>query len=80
MRFERLENESDEELIYRVCQHKDEIGTWDEVANILNDILHMEYTESKYRKQYQAFNKMLDANERKFFDDDGYLKELQNYL
>ena len=73
----RLENESDEELIYRICSAKEEIGTWDDVADILNNILGTEYTSSKFRKQYQAFVKMLEANESKFFDDDGYLKELQ---
>ena len=55
----RLEGECDEEVIYRICQSKDEIGTWTDVANVLNDILGFEYTESKYRKQYQAFEKIL---------------------
>lgn len=76
-KWTRLENETDEELIYRVCSAKEEIGTWDDVADILNMLLGTEYTSSKFRKQYQAFVKMLEANESKFFDDDGYLKELQ---
>ena len=73
----RLENESDEELIYRVCSAKEQIGTWEDVADILNKLLGTEYTSSKFRKQFQAFEKMLKANEGKFFTDDGYLKELQ---
>lgn len=76
MNFERLENETDEELIYRVCSQKDIIGNWQEVANILNKLLNTEYTESKFRKQYQAFNKMLEANKNKFVSNDDYSKEL----
>lgn len=77
MTLERLKNETDEELIYRVCSHKDEIGTWDDVAKQLNVMLNQEYTESKYRKQYQAFCKMLDANEKKFADNDAYLEQIR---
>lgn len=75
--WKRLENESDEELIYRVCLAKEQIGTWEDVADVLNKILETDYTSSKFRKQFQAFEKMLKANEDKFFTDDGYLKELQ---
>lgn len=66
----RLDGETDEEVIFRICQCKDEIGTWSDVAEILNDILGFEYTESKYRKQYQAFEKILNANKKHIFDDD----------
>ena len=75
--WKRLENESDEELIYRICLAKEQIGTWEDVADVLNKILETDYTSSKFRKQFQAFEKMLKANEDKFFTDDGYLKELQ---
>lgn len=77
MKYQKFENESDEELIYRVCQDKDLIGTWSDVADILNELLNAEYTESKYRKQYTAFNKMFKANENKFISDDDYLQELK---
>lgn len=77
MAYTRLENESDEELIYRVCQDKEIIGSWQAVADILNKLLGAEYTESKYRKQYQAFQKMLDANGSRIFTDDDYLQEIK---
>ena len=75
--FKRYEGESDEELIYRVCSSKDQIGSWQDVADILNDLLGFEYTESKYRKQYQAFQKMLVANQSKFADSNAQLEELK---
>lgn len=77
MKYQRYENESDEELIYRVCKDKDLIGTWTDVADILNELLGQEYTESKYRKQYSAFVKMFNANENKFIDNDEYVKEIK---
>lgn len=60
-----------------MCSNKDTIGSWQDVADLLNRILNTEYTESKFRKQYRAFQKMLNANESKFIDDDNYLKEIQ---
>ena len=77
MEFKRLENESDEELIYRVCSQKDTIGTWDDVKDILNELLGYDYGESTYRKKFQAFQKLMQANEYKFLDDDNYIKELR---
>lgn len=75
--YKRFENESDEELIYRITGEKESIGSWQEVANILNELLGTEYTESKFRKQRQAFDKMLEANRSKFVDSDNQLKEIQ---
>ena len=77
MEFKRLENESDEALIYRVCSQKDAIGTWDDVKDVLNELLDCDYGESTYRKKFQAFQKLMQANEHKFLDDDNYIKELR---
>ena len=75
--FVRLPNESDEELTYRVCSVKDQIGSWQDVADILNRLLNTEYTESKFRKQFQSFQKMLNANQSKFIDNDEYLRQIR---
>lgn len=64
-------------MIYRITGEKEKIGSWQEVANILNELLGTEYTESKFRKQRQAFDKMLEANRSKFVDSDDQLKEIQ---
>lgn len=77
MDFKRLENETDEELIYRVCSQKESIGTWEDVKDILNSLLGSDFGESTYRKKYQAFQKLMQANEHKFLDDDNYVKELR---
>ena len=75
--YNRLDSETDEELIYRVCSDKELIGSWQDVADILNELLNTEYTESKFRKQFQAFQKMLTANQSKFVDSEAQVNEIQ---
>lgn len=77
MEFKRYENESDNELIYRVCSQKDSIGTWDDVANILNNLLGNDYGSSAYRKKYQSFNSIFEANSNKFASVDAQIEELK---
>ena len=49
--YKRFENETDEELIYRITSDKELIGSWQKVADILNELLGTNYTESKFRKE-----------------------------
>nr|DAI30868.1 MAG TPA: DNA polymerase II small subunit [Caudoviricetes sp.] len=77
MKFKRNENETDLELIYRVCSNKDVIGTWEDVAVILNQLLHKDYTSSAYRKKFQSFKSMLEANSKLFTNVDNQLEELE---
>lgn len=60
--FLRREDESEYAYIYRIGAAKDRIGSWQDVADILNEQLGYEYTESKYRKDYNSFRKMFEAN------------------
>lgn len=75
--YKRFEGETDEELIYRITGEKDKIGSWQGVADVLNELLGTEYTESKFRKQRQAFDKMFAANQSKFSDDKAILEEIK---
>lgn len=75
--LKRLENESDEEVIYRICSQKEQIGSWQDVANILNQILGSEFTESKFRKQFNTFQKMLNANQSQILDNDNYIQQIR---
>lgn len=67
--YRRIDGESEDEFIYRICSAKDQIGSWDDVANILNKALGYNYGESKYRKTYQSFDRMFSANRSKFVDN-----------
>lgn len=74
--YKRFEGETDEELIYRITGEKERIGSWQGVADILNELLGTEYTESKFRKQRQAFDKMFAANQSKFSNDKAILDDI----
>lgn len=75
--YKRFDGESDDELILRICNEKENIGTWNDVATVLNSLLNCDYTESAYRKKVQYFKKVLDANQSKFSDGAAQLKELK---
>lgn len=64
-------------MVYRICQDKEQIGSWQDVANIINELTGNDYGESTYRKKFQAFQKMLDANQSKFVDSDTQIKEIE---
>ena len=73
MNLQKNEKENDKQYIYRICKMKDELGyTWKEIADVLNNELGNTFTESAYRKQYQIYNSMCEAN-----GCDEYLKEIQ---
>ena len=76
MEWTRLEGESDEELLFRIGSNKDLIGTWDDIAKLMNNLTGSEYTESKWRKQYNTFVKMFNANRSQVTDIDQYSDEL----
>lgn len=78
--YKRFENESTDELIYRICQDKDKIGTWQDVANIINELTGDDFGESTYRKKYQSFQKMLSANQSKFADSESQLREIEDQI
>ena len=77
MDYKRFENETDDELIYRVCSQKDIIGTWYDVCNILNKLTGNDFNESAYRKKYQSFQKILNANQAKFADSSVQLSQIK---
>lgn len=78
--YKRFENESTDELIYRICQDKDKIGTWQDVANIINELTGDDFGESTYRKKFQSFQKMLNANQSKFADSESQLREIEDQI
>lgn len=75
--YKRFDGESDDELIYRVCSDKEIIGSWNNVAVVINDITGNDFGESTYRKKFQAFQRLLKANQSKFIDTDSQIKEVQ---
>lgn len=78
MNYKRLENESDKDLINRICSEKDEIGSWQDVANIINNILGTAFTESKYRKNFRSYSEGYHDSQAKLVKEHG--TELENKL
>lgn len=76
-KFQRMENETDTQLLFRICQLKDEIGSWQDVADILNDITGKEYNESTYRKKYNDFVRLYSQNRERLGDTREEIEELK---
>jgi predicted phosphodiesterase len=69
--IQRLQGETDEELVYRLGSMRQQQGwTWQQFGDLMNQLTGQEYTESKWRKQYQTFEKMFEANQTKLVDDE----------
>jgi len=66
----RYPGEEENQFIFRVCQHKDAIGSWQDVADLLNNELGHNYSESTYRKKFEAFEIMYNANINKLANTD----------
>lgn len=75
--FRLFENETPNQAIYRICKRKDEIGTWEDVRNILNDMLGENLSSSAYRKKFQYFEQIMKDNEDLFFENKNYLDDLK---
>lgn len=81
----RLENENEEQFIFRLGQAKDAGNlnlSWEDIANIINKEFRTdesEYrSEAAYRKPYQQAKRYFEANVfETYTDEDLYFKELQ---
>lgn len=69
--LKRGDDETEEDYQFRICSLREEKRlTWEDVAEILNDELDLNYTESKYRKQYGAY--MRGYNKSKEEEQEAY--------
>ena len=78
--YERLPGESDDELIFRICKDKDLIGSWNDVAQILNGITGKNYGESKYRKDFSTFTRLFEANRQSLGASDRQISEIEEKI
>lgn len=72
-----MPGETNDQLIYRVTKDKDIIGSWNDVADVLNQLLGTHYGESKFRKDKATFDRMLNANRDMFVDSDKQLQDIR---
>lgn len=85
MEFTRLPDETDEELLWRLGQQKDEIGTWDQFAEVMNQLTGQDFGESTWRKRFSGMKNVVDKsktftvlrNEPEVLTEDEKLRELE---
>ena len=74
----RLENESQDQYFYRICSMKESLGfTWPQMAEVFNKEFGDNIGDTAYRKRWNSFQRIMDANADKFVSDDSYLAEVQ---
>lgn len=79
MEYRRYDMETDDELIYRICSMKgnENLLTWNDIADVLNNLLGTTYTESKFRKFYQNAQKIINKKQEELADLSNQLDELE---
>lgn len=75
--WKRLSGETENGYIYRICSNKEAIGTWYDVADILNAELGRDWNESAYRKKYQSGKAYLEEKEDELFESESYIEKLR---
>lgn len=79
--LKRMENETQDQYFYRVCNMKDSLGfTWPQMAEIFNKEFGCNKGDTAYRKRWTAFKTVLDANTDKIVGDNKYSSELQDQI
>lgn len=73
----KLEHETDDQYVYRVCSHKEEIGTWFDVADVINQTLGIDKNECCYRKSWKAYQDLQQACEANMTDSQEILEEIR---
>ena len=79
--LKRMENETQDQYFYRVCNMKDSLGfTWPQMAEIFNKEFGCNKGDTAYRKRWTAFKTVLDANTDKIVGENKYSSELQEQI
>lgn len=73
-----FEGETEDHYVYRICSMKDQIGTWPDVANVINETLGQNKGECAYRKTWKAFQDMQNACGYDTTDSQAVLEEIKN--
>ena len=78
MDYKKKPQETTQSYIYRICKQKDAIGTWYDVRDILNAELGRDWTESAYRKQFQAGMRYFDELEETLYENEDLLELIRD--
>lgn len=70
-------DETDAQYVYRICRNKDMIGTWTDVAQVINDELGWDKGECAYRKTWKAYKDLQQVSEIEVADLQAILDEIR---
>jgi hypothetical protein len=77
--LKKMEDETQDQYFYRICSMKDVLHfTWPQMAEIFNAEFGCNNGDTAYRKRWNAFQRVFEANTDKIVGDNTYLKELQD--
>lgn len=81
--LERQPGETDKDIIFRVSLHKDQIGTWQDIADALNAALDTPRSAESYRHIYRrerdAKQREAKENPQMVSEEPGIIQYLENY-
>lgn len=79
--LKRLEGETQDQYFYRVCSMKENLGfTWPQMAEIFNAEFGCKKGDTAYRKQWNSFSKVFNANVEKLVGENVYTAELKEQI
>lgn len=79
--LKRLDGETQEQYFYRVCSMKENLGfTWPQMAEIFNAEFGCKKGDTAYRKQWNSFSKVFNANMEKLVGENVYTTELKEQI
>lgn len=74
----KLSGETDAQYVYRVCRNKENIGTWYDVADVINETLGWNKNECCYRKSWKAYQDLQQVSEIDAADTQAVLDKLRS--
>lgn len=73
-----MESETQDQYFYRICNMKDSLGfTWEQMTTLFNDEFGCDNGESKYRKDWAAFQRIFNANVDKIVGEDACITDIK---
>lgn len=79
--LKRMENETEDQYFYRVCSMKESLGfTWPQMAEIFNAEFGYNKGDTAYRKRWNSFQGVFEANVDKIVGEGVYSAELREKI
>lgn len=76
--LKRIDGETQDQYFYRICNMKDSLGfTWPQMAEIFNQEFGCDKGDTAYRKEWNAFSRILNANMDKLIGKNKYLDNIK---